>query len=218
VIARGEGWGEPTADPAEVTVRGGDVDLARAIGEHPGARLAFVPDASSDFARAVGLAAGGSPRSSAVALPIDAVELDDGTTVVNAVVLGAPPAQIGWATLGTGVRVAVDGRTVFEGRATTVVIANGQYLDGDDVVPRGHPGDGRLEVQVYAVERGDRRAMRRRLASGEHVPHPGITQAVGKTVEVRAPSRLPVVADGRHHGSLEELRAKIRPAACTLVI
>jgi hypothetical protein len=218
VIARGEPWGEPTTEPAELTVHGGDVDLARAIGEHPGARLAFVPDASSDFARAVGLTAAASSRPPSVALPIDALELDDGTTVVNAVVLGSPPAQIRWATLGTEVLVEVDGRAVFEGRATTVVIANGQYLDGDDVVPRGHPGDGRLEVQVYAVARGDRRSMRRRLVTGEHVPHPGITQAVGTTVTVRAPSRLPVVADGHHHGAPEELRVEVRPGAVTLVL
>jgi diacylglycerol kinase family enzyme len=65
-----------------------------------------------------------------------------------------------------------------------VVVANGQYLDGSDVVPRGHPGDGRLEVQVYALAPGERRAMRRRLASGTHLPHPRIATGSGRRIDV----------------------------------
>jgi len=146
------------------------------------------------------------------------LELDDGALIVNAVVLGAPPAEIRWSTLGTGMTVEVDGRVVFEGRATTVVVANGQFLDGDDVVPRGHPGDGRVEVQVYALRPGERRAMRRRLADGTHVPHPRITQATGRVVVVRAPARVPLVTDGRPHGAPEEVRLEVRPGALRLVL
>ena len=62
------------------------------------------------------------------------------------------------------------------GRATAVVVASGQYLRGADVVPRGHPGDGRVEVQVYAVARGERAGVRGRLPQGVHLPHPDITQ------------------------------------------
>ena len=39
----------------------------------------------------------------------------------------------------------------FSERATTVVVLVGQYLRGADVSPRGHPGDGAAEVQVYAM-------------------------------------------------------------------
>ena len=47
---------------------------------------------------------------------------------------------------------------------------------GHDVVPRGHPGDGRVEVQVYAVRPGQRAGVRSRLPQGVHLPHPDITQ------------------------------------------
>ena len=47
--------------------------------------------------------------------------------------------------------VTVDGRTVHDGPATSVVVANGQFSGTADLAPRGHPGDGRLEVQVYAL-------------------------------------------------------------------
>jgi hypothetical protein len=220
MIERGEPWGEPTDQPADIVVRGGDGDLADAVRERPGSRVGFEADASSDLARAVGLVPGGAtgPGESAMELPLDVLALDNGVIAVNAVVLGAPPAQLRWTTLGTALIVEVDGRTVFDGRATTVVVANGEYLDGQDLVPRGHPGDGRAEVQVYALARGQRRAMRRRLAEGTHVPHPGIVQAAGRVVAVRAPAGLPLLAAGRPRGSPEDLRVEVRPAGCRLVV
>ena len=220
MIKRGEPWGRPTSEPADETVRGSDADLADAVRARPGARIHFEPHHDSDLARALGLAAGGggAPDAPSVELPVDVLQLDDGSVVVNALVLGAPPAEVGWATLATAVTVEVDGRPVFDGRATTVIVASGQFVAGDDVVPRGHPGDGRAEVQVYALRRGERRAMRKRLASGTHVPHPRITQATGRVGVVRAPARLPVVADGRHHGSPEQLRVEVRPEVLVLVV
>ncbi len=215
-MERGEPWGRPTSRPADTTVQGSDAQLADAARAHPGARIRFEPDDDSDLARALGLAA--APSAPSVELPVDALLLDDGSVVVNALVLGAPPSRLGWATLGTPLTVELDGRVVFDGRATTVVVANGEFVGGDDVVPRGHPGDGRAEVQVYALRRGERRAMRARLAAGTHVPHPRIIQATGRVVVVRAPARLPVVADGRHHGAPEELRAQLQPGALTLVV
>ena len=68
---------------------------------------------------------------------------------------------------------------MFHGPCTTVVIATGQFRHGLDLVPRGHPGDGRAEVQIYAVPGRERRELRVRLATGTHVPHPKITQRPG---------------------------------------
>ncbi|HLM19128.1 MAG TPA: hypothetical protein VK549_15000, partial [Acidimicrobiia bacterium] len=103
---------------------------------------------------------------------------------VNMVVVGTAPDRTGWFTGSPDLRVEVDGRLIHEGPATTVVIANGQYLRGHDVVPRGHPGDGRAEIQVYAVPRGQRAGVRSRLPQGVHLPHPGITQTTGRRIDV----------------------------------
>ncbi len=91
---------------------------------------------------------------------------------MNGVIVGTPPRRVRMTTPSARVTVTVNGREVATGRATTVVIANGQFFDGLDVVPRGHPGDGRLEVQVYALRRGERGAMRSRLPLGVHLPAP----------------------------------------------
>lgn len=224
MIARGEPWGTPTSRPAERIVRGSDADLAAALAGRASARIRFEPDTDSDLARSIGIAAAslGPADAPSVELPLDVLELsaagDEGMIAVNAVVLGAPPAQLRWGTLSTPIQVDVDGRMVFAGKATTVVIATGQYVTGDDLVPRGHPGDGRAEIQVYAVARGERKAMRARLGSGAHVPHPGITEATGRAVTVRAPARMPLTVDGRPRGTPEELRAHVRPGHLVLVL
>ena len=105
---------------------------------------------------------------------------------VNMVVVGVPPDRQRWWNGAQGVVVKVDDRVAYDGGAVAVVVANGQYLRGVDVVPRGHPGDGRIEGQVYDVARRERAAMRRRLPLGTHVPHPRIRPLAGRRVEIRA--------------------------------
>jgi diacylglycerol kinase family enzyme len=154
-----------------------------------------------------------------VAAPVDALKVDPGGFAVNGVVLGTPPGRVRFATRSAMLRVVVNGREVMAGPATTVVVANGQFFDGLDVVPRGHPGDGRLEVQVYALRRSERRAMRARLPQGIHVPHPRITSATGRTVELHVErGRLPLAIDGVGHEPVSDLTVEVIPGALRLVL
>jgi hypothetical protein len=202
VIARGEPWGRPAGGPPDVTVDGDDRDLAVAVAARLGARVEFLPTSGSDFARATGLLGVRAAPAAGYTfeLPCDFLRgrIDDRElAAVNMVVIGvAPDRQHRW-TRQLRVHVVVDDRVLFDGRASAILCANGQHLRARDVVPRGHPGDGRLEVQVYALDRRARRQMRARLASGAHLPHPGIRVAVGRRVEVRAlRGTLPVEVDG----------------------
>lgn len=188
MIRKGEGWGDPVVERADaptappIEVRGDDAELAAAACAHPGAVLRFVPTPGSDLARAVGLT--GEPAGSVV-LACDAIQVRDGAVAVNAIVFGVPPDRVRWWHRRRPVVVEVDGRIVGEGRAFAVVVANGQFLRNADLVPRGHPGDGRIEVQVYDLAPGERTQMRRRLTTGTHVPHSGIGTASGRRVTVR---------------------------------
>ena len=138
---------------------------------------------------------------------------------VNMVVLGAGPDRLRWWSRAVAVEVTIDGRERFRGRATTVLVASGQYLRGADVVPRGHPGDGRAEVQVYALARGERRAMRRRLAQGAHVPHPRIRESSGRRIEVRVGGRgLVLETDGAAHGRRRELTVEVVPGVLRVLV
>ncbi|MGH9034531.1 MAG: diacylglycerol/lipid kinase family protein [Acidimicrobiia bacterium] len=195
MIRKGEEWGAPAGDsPPDLEVAGGDADLAAAlVGTGPDPLVRFSPSPESDLARAVGLE-GQVPGTMAV--PVDLLRLGDGGVAVNAVVVGVPPDRLGWWHRPVPVEVVVDG-TALTARATTVVIATGQFLRGFDVSPRGHPGDGWCEVQVYALAPGQRRPMRARLRSGSHLPHPGIMTRRGRSVVVRCGRAVRVEVDGK---------------------
>jgi diacylglycerol kinase family enzyme len=192
--------------------------LAALASRQPGIRVSFRPARDSDLARTLGLAGGGTPAS--LEIPLDGLELRATPGMaVNMIVLGAAPDRLRWWNRGAPVAVTVDGRERFRGRATTVLVANGQYLRGADVVPRGHPGDGRVEVQIYALRRGERGAMRRRLAQGAHVPHPRIRELTGRRVEVQVAGRdLHLEVDGVGQGPRRDLTVQVAPGVLRLIV
>ncbi|HEU5302057.1 MAG TPA: hypothetical protein VFW06_07435 [Acidimicrobiia bacterium] len=233
MIRRGEGWGAPAGGPPDVDAAGDDVALAAAlrgatgIGSAP--RVRFAATGGSDLARAVGLTGRGAGTSEvtldALVIAADPTdqEHDEGSDTsddlaVNAVVVGPPPDRLRWWHRRRPLTVEVEGRILFEGRATTVVVANGQFLRGHDVVPAGHPGDGRLEVQVYALEPGERGPMRRRLPGAAHLPHPRIHTGSGRSVLVRGVRPAALEVDGARRGPVGCLRIVLRPGAYRLLV
>lgn len=215
MIRPGQPWGGPTTGPPEATGAGSDHDLAVLADAHRGARLVFTPDGRCDLARAVGLT-----RSAAAGteLPLDALEVDGVGLAVNMAVSGPPPDRLRAWTLARRVEVRVDGRLIHDGPATTVVVANGQFRRGADLVPRGHPGDGRLEVQVYALRAGERAAMRRRLPAGGHLPHPRIVTRSGRQAQVRWSAPRPLEVDGVAEPRQAALEVSVRSPAYTLLV
>ncbi len=219
MIRKGEEWGTPVGDATpDLDVTGDDVALAAALAAAgPDPLVRFRASEASDLARAVGLVGEGT---GVLAVPVDVLHLGDGGLAVNAVVVGVPPDELrAWHRTVT-FEVVVDGRAVGLSQATTVVIANGQFLRGNDISPRGHPGDGRCEVQVYDVPPGQRAATRERLASGTHVPHPGIVVRRARSVVVRCGRRVPVEVDGRKAAGkgAEEVAVSVVPSAFRLLI
>jgi hypothetical protein len=226
-LRHGEPWGHAATGPPDVEVTGDDADLAASGANRPGALVRFHPAPGSDLARALGL---GPDATGTTEVAIDALAVrvavdgqpvreGDESAAVNAVVVGAPPDRLRWRTRAARVNVQLDGRRWFEGRATTVVVANGQFLRGADLVPRGHPGDGWAEVQVYALGRRERAEMRRRLPTGTHVPHPRIVAGRARRIDIEiAARRLPVEIDGRRRGGSGRLEVTLVPASIRLVI
>jgi hypothetical protein len=215
MTTRGEPWGSPARGMPDLSVHGDDAALAAIARARPDTRIRFVPDPTSDLARAIGLTAT-SPGTTD--LPIDAIRLDDASLAVNMVVLGVDPRRVRRWHRRRPCTVEIDGELAFSGRATTVLVANGEYLAGADVVPRGHPGDGRLEVHVHALAPGDRGGMRRRLGTGTHVPHPAIHTFQARRVRVRWERPEALAVDGRGRAPVALLEADIVPGALLLVV
>ena len=222
MIRPGSPWGRAPAGPPDAALVGTDTDVARWVATHGGGRLAFTPEsaAASDLARAVGLSVSG-PSESPVELVLDGLGVRaDGLDelAVNAVVLGVPPDRLRARDRRVPLSLQVDERTIGELPATSVCILNGQFLRGRDVAPRGHPGDGYVEVQVYALAPRSRGPMRSRLASGTHLPHPEILTFRGRSVKVRAARALPVELDGRVAGPVRTLTATVLPGQFSLLV
>lgn len=218
MIRKGEPWGHPAGAEADLEVHGDDAALAASLESGSGRLVRFEPAPASDLARALGLAVHG-PRATEVGLDVLAVTTPGQSwRAVNAVVLGQRPDRLRAWHRRVDVVVQIDGRERFAGRATTVIVANGQYLNGLDVVPRGHPGDGRVEVQAYTMEPAQRAGMRRRLPQGAHVPHPGIVQATGRRVAVHSDTGLALEIDGRPLGRVRDVTVEVLPAALRLLI
>jgi diacylglycerol kinase family enzyme len=138
---------------------------------------------------------------------------------VNMLVVGVAPDRANWLTASPALRVRTDDRVAHDGPATAVVVASGQYLRGSDLVPRGHPGDGRAEVQVYAVRRGQRAGVRARLPQGVHLPHPDIAQTSGRHVEIRADrGPVPLEVDGVPAPPAAHVTVEVVPGAFVLVV
>jgi hypothetical protein len=226
-IRPGQEWAQPIDGPPDLEVTGDDAALARAV-EHAHARgitcplVRFRPEASSSLARAVGLAPGGSPDPH-VALPFDALVVEAGEhygrrLAVNAVVSGVVPARLRSRHPSIAVRVTADGRPVGASRATTAAVLNGQYLGDADVAPRGHPGDGRAEVVVLAVDAKDRKAMRERMARGDHVPHPGIAIVSARAAGIEWADAQPFEVDGYPVGRRRVLDVAVLPQAFRLLV
>jgi len=226
MIRKGDPWERRGERAADVRVEGDDAALAAMVTQHLGALVDYAPT-DGDLARALGL---GGPRRG-IEVSLDAIRWSGSSTApasgpstapafggfaVNAIVVGSAPDRQRWITRSRAVVVRVDGRPWLERPVTGVLIANGQFLRGHDAVPRGHPGDGRLEVHAYCLPRRERSAMRRRLVSGTHVPHPGIETATGRTVTVRAPHAVALEVDGRRLERVRSLDLEIVASAFRL--
>ena len=191
MIRPGEEWSRPVVGAPDVEVEGMTRrSPARCTPRRRG------PSCASSRARRptsrVAVALSGAPDGS-VEVALDALDLGDGTLATNLAIVGTAPDRLSRFTRSVPVEVVVDGVSCFSGPATTVVVAVGQFLRGADLVPRGHPGDGRAEVQVYAVAGRDRRRLRARLATGRSRAAPRDHATIGS-------SRSRSAAAGRWRG------------------
>ncbi|HTL86815.1 MAG TPA: hypothetical protein VL856_16645 [Acidimicrobiia bacterium] len=214
MIKPGEEWGSPATGPAEIEVRGRDADLAAAVAGRLGALVQFVPALTSDIALSVGLE---EDRPATTEVPMDVLTIGE-ELAVNMVVLGTPPDRLTRFSRMRWFTVVVDGTAWFEGPATSVVIATGEFLRGTDLVPRGHPGDGKAEIQVYALNGSERRIVGARLRNGTHVPNPRISQRIGRRIVVTAERRVALEVDGVARGRRERATVEVVPAAYRLLV
>ena len=110
-----------------------------------------------------------------------------------------------WAAIASSGRAHVEvdaDRRSFQGRASNVVVANGQFTSGGmRISPRSWPSDGHLDVLVQTGPRSEAFTLLPRIYRGEHLPHPHIAELRAKAVSVRSDRPLTVEADGQVLGT-----------------
>jgi hypothetical protein len=102
--------------------------------------------------------------------------------------------------------------------ARVVVAMNAQWRGPWNLAPRGHPNDGLLDVFEAALGVADRLKVRARLASGTHLPHPGITQrrVAAAQFEFRRPTSVEL--DGELVAQARTLSVRLEPDALKVVV
>jgi len=201
-IRKGGEWGEPGRLAPGSAVASSDRELAELIGGFMEAGAVPPP---------IGLSGGdlhasiGSPppermwTDEARVLPIDVVEvrLDDGEPIlcVGHVVAGGP---LRWLT-------------------ETLVVMNATSLDGQNLGPKAHPGDGLVDVTHGRVPLGDWFTARRRAGAGAHLPHPGLRTSRVSELDVVLGQRLAVRIDGLVRGRATRVRCRVLADAASIV-
>lgn len=200
-ISRGEEWGHTAPVPDGVTVLDGDRRVASAL--MAGLEVAVT---GGDLAATIGCSRAPVSGEAGRRLPVDLVEVeivrggDRSRHVAVAHVMIRRPRLAGGRLWGE-----------------VCWIMNSQYFAGLDLVPRGHPNDGRVEV--LSVDRSMGRRQRllawRRARTGHHLPHPSISIRTCRETVIRLPGHV-VVVDGRRVGRSDEVVVRVLPDAAHL--
>jgi diacylglycerol kinase family enzyme len=98
------------------------------------------------------------------------------------------------------------------------VAMNAQWLDGWNLGPRAHPGDGLLDTYDAHLRIGDLWQVRRRLHLGAHLPHPGIRERRTASAQIELERALPLALDGVPCGRVRSLSIRVEPDALTVVV
>lgn len=201
-IEKHQPWGAPGALPADGVLVRSDREARALVEEHrrAGTSVPALGLLDGDLCRTVG-GRGDEARirsTGAMTLPVD----------LGSVLLDG---RQHWFVAHLVVR-----RSWWRGRV--VAVMNAQWIGSWDVAPRSHPNDGLLDVFDGDLSVDDRLKVRSRLATGTHVPHPGIHQARVAALQLELDRPAPVWLDGDRVGSARSLTIRAEPDAITCVV
>lgn len=201
-IEKGWPWGEPGRLPDDGVVARSDAEVRSLVeaARRSGQPVPMVGLLAGDLCRTVG-GQGDEHRlrgEEAMRLPLDV-----GSVLVD--------GRLHWF-----VAHLVAQRSWWRGEV--FVAMNAEWLGAWDVAPRAHPNDGLLDTLRGTPSLDDRLKVRPRLASGTHLPHPGIVERRVAAMQCEFDQPLDVWLDGQRVGRARELSIRVEPDALTCVV
>ena len=200
-LSRGQNWGGLGGLPDGSEVAGSDSELGAIVGaaRSAGNDLPTVGLTGGDLWRTLGGTDTGSGFS------------DDSTRVLVDIGSALRDGRIHWF-----VAHLVARRNWLTGRCW--IAANGAHLGHWNLAPRAHPGDGLLDLLDSDLPLRQRLNAHRRLHSGTHLPHPGITYTRQPAVQVSFRHPVPIYLDSEPVGAHRNISVRVEPAVLRLVI
>ena len=201
-IRKGREWGTPGALPPDGVVVRTDPEVRQLVTEarRGGLDIPTVGLLGGDMCRTVGGRGDETRLRSPAAMTLP---LDLGSVLVD--------GTIHWFTAHLVAR-----RRWWRGRV--VAVMNAQWIGSWDVAPRSHPNDGLLDVFDGDLGLDDRIKARRRLRTGTHVPHPGISQRRVGALQIDLEQPTPIWLDGERVGLGRHLSVRVESDAYTCVV
>lgn len=190
-IEKGQDWGQSGTAPSDVRVASSDPDVADRLDR-------VVTLSGGDLHRGLGEPRRVKPGDPCTMLPVDALRVDV-TTVAGESVTFAAVAHV------------CVGR--FGGRGGFEAVVNAGFVQGLNLTPRGHPGDGRLELISVSPEMTwrQRRMARRRARTGTHLPHPEIVVSQVETWTTERRDRRRLAVDGVEVAGWSTVSVRVMP-------
>ena len=201
-IRKGQDWGHHGALPSDGVIAESDAEVHRIINDarSTGRPIPTVGLIGGDLARALGSTGKVARLHSDQARE---VPIDIGVALVD--------GQPRWFVAHLVVR-----HRMWSGR--WVVAMNAEYLGGWKMAPRAHPNDGRLDVLEGQLSFDDRLKARRRLPSGDHLPHPSIRSRQVDAFQVEFDRPTPLWLDGVPYGRVAAISVRVEPDALRCVV
>jgi YegS/Rv2252/BmrU family lipid kinase len=118
------------------------------------------------------------------------------------------------------VKIRIDGRDWFEGRAACVLVGNmGRILGGIEVFPHARDDDGLLDIGVLTVKRrSDWLRLSARAAAGRIESSPLVRMTQGSRATIKLDHKLPWELDGGDHPPAKRFDVSILPGRQSICI
>ena len=101
---------------------------------------------------------------------------------------------------------------------TSTGIVNTQLSNGNRYAPKAHPGDGFMEEIESNLDIRQAIIARKKLRSGDHLPHPQLRLKKGKAFTYDFPKGMKLILDSKSIGRYKAFSVKVIPHAIQVIV